>query len=193
MMRRRTSADTIPIDTMPPVGLGARRGLYCVLSRRARFHFFKFTTLLIVNTSFLSFLQGRQSQGADKLSARREMVRTSEQVQDEISKLLRRLADPVEAGESVKACIRRASMRAGLSYGQTKRCWYKEMRNIPAHVADEIRDRAAAHDRRLQQAAFQAIIALQESDPDYFRQCIEEVGDILLPLSGKRRASGPQD
>jgi hypothetical protein len=121
------------------------------------------------------------------------MVRTSEQVQDEISKLLRRLADPVEAGESVKACIRRASVRAGLPYGQAKRAWYKEWRNIPAHVADEIRERAAIYDRRLQHAAFQAIAALQESDPEFYSQCIEEMGDILLPLSGKRRASGPQD
>jgi hypothetical protein len=121
------------------------------------------------------------------------MVRTSEQIQDEISALLRRLADPVTAGESVKACIRRASQRAGLPYGQAKRAWYREWRNIPAYVADEIRERAAIHDRRLQHAAFQAILALQDSDPDYYRQCIEEMGDVLLPVSGKRRASGPQD
>jgi hypothetical protein len=121
------------------------------------------------------------------------MVRTAEEIQDEIARLLRRLADPVVAGESVKACIRRASQRAGLPYGQAKRAWYCEWRKIPAHVADEIRERAAAHDRRLQQAAFQAIVALQESDPDYYRECIEEVGDILLPLSGKRRASGASD
>jgi hypothetical protein len=121
------------------------------------------------------------------------MVRTSEQIQDEISALLKRLADPVTAGESVKACIRRASQRAGLPYGQTKRLWYSEWRTIPAHVADEIRERAEIHDRRLQQAAFQAILALQDSDPEYYRHCIEEMGDVLLPVSGKRRASGPQD
>jgi hypothetical protein len=193
MMRRRTSALTIPIDTMPPVGRVARRGVFCVRPCRAFFHRFKFTTLLIVGTSCLPSLPGRQSQGAETSSARREMVRSSEQIQDEISALLRRLADPVQAGESVKVCIRRASQRAGLPYGQVKRAWYKEWRNIPAHVADEIRERAAIHDRRLQQEAFQAIIALQDSDPDYYRQCIEEVGDILLPVSGKRRAAGPPD
>ena len=121
------------------------------------------------------------------------MVRTAEDIQDEISRLLRRLADPVQAGESVKACIRRASQRAGLPYGQGKRLWYRETRNIPAFLADEIRERAAAHDRRLQQAAFKAIVALQESDPDYYRRCIEEVGDILLPVGGQRRASGAKD
>lgn len=121
------------------------------------------------------------------------MVRTAEDIQEEIARLLKRLADPVVAGESVKACIRRASQRAGLPYNQTRKLWYRETRNIPAFMADEIRDRAAKHDRRLQQAAFKAIVALQESDPDYYRQCIEEVGDILLPLGGKRRADGASD
>jgi hypothetical protein len=123
----------------------------------------------------------------------RKLVRTAEEIQDEIARLLRRLADPVVAGESVKACIRRASQRAGLPYGQTKRLWYREWRDIPAFVADNIRERADKHDRKLKHAAFQAIIALQDSDPDYYRQCIEEVGDILLPVSGKRRASGASD
>ena len=121
------------------------------------------------------------------------MVTTAEDVQEEISKLLKRLADPVEAGESVKACIRRASMRAGLTYTQTKRGWYGEWINIPAHVADTIRERAAAHDRRLKHAAFQALVAMQESDPEFYRQCIEEVGDILLPERSPRRASGSAD
>lgn len=121
------------------------------------------------------------------------MVRTAEEIQEEIARLLKRLADPVTAGDSVKACIRRASQRAGLPYNQTRKLWYRETRNIPAYMADEIRDRAAKHDRRLQQAAFQTIVALQESDPEYYRQCIEAMGDILLPVGGKRRASGPQD
>jgi hypothetical protein len=121
------------------------------------------------------------------------MMKTSEQIQDEISALLKRLADPVTAGESVKACIRRASTRAGLPYGQAKRIWYREWREIPAFMADNIRERAAAHDRKLKQAAYQAVVALQDSDPEYFRDCIEEVGDILLPLGGKRRASGASD
>ncbi len=123
----------------------------------------------------------------------RKLVRTAEEIQDEIARLLRRLADPVVAGESVKACIRRASQRAGLPYNRTRKLWYRETRNIPAFVADELRERADKHDRKLKHAAFQAIVALQDSDPDYYRECIEEVGDILLPVSGKRRASGASD
>lgn len=120
-------------------------------------------------------------------------MRTAEQVQDEISNLLKKLADPVTAGESVKACIRRASQRAGIPYSQAKRGWYREWINIPAHVADNIRERAAAHDRRLKQAAYQAVVALQDSDPEYFRECIESVGEILLPERSKCRSSGSDD
>lgn len=120
-------------------------------------------------------------------------MHTPEQVQDEIARLLRQLADPVEAGESVKALIRRASTRAGIPYGQAKRAWYKEWRTIPAHVADGIRERAEAHERRLRKAAYQAVVAMQESDPEYFRECIEELGDILLPLGGQSGSSGTKD
>lgn len=120
------------------------------------------------------------------------MVRTAEQVQDEIARLLKQLADPVVAGESVKMCIRRASTRAGLPYGQTKRLWYREWRDIPAFMADNIREKAAAHDRRLKQAAYQAVVALQESDPDFYRDCIEAMGDIVLPERGEDGASGPE-
>lgn len=118
---------------------------------------------------------------------------TAEQVQDEISTLLKRLADPVTAGESVKACIRRAATRSGLPFNQAKRLWYREMRSIPAYLADTIRDRATAHDRKLKHAAFQTLAAMQESDPDYYRECIETMGDILLPERQARRSSGSHD
>lgn len=113
---------------------------------------------------------------------------TAEQVQDEIATLLRRLADPVVAGESVKACIRRASMRAGIPYGQTKRLWYREWSSIPAFVADQIRERAAAHDKRLKASMVEALSAMQTSDPDFYRSAIEALGAVLLPNGN---ASGP--
>lgn len=109
------------------------------------------------------------------------MMRTADQVQDEMSALLRRLADPGVAGESVKACIRRASMRAGLTYGQTKKLWYRETRNIPAYVADELREKAVRHERDLRRAAFTALVEMQASDPEFYRDCIETLGEVLLP------------
>lgn len=120
------------------------------------------------------------------------MVRTAEEIQTEIARLLRQLANPVTAGESVKTCIRRASTRAGLPYGQTKKLWYREWQNIPAYMADNIREKAAAHDRKLKQAAYQAVVALQESDPDFYRDCIEAMGDIVLLERGEGGASGPE-
>lgn len=115
---------------------------------------------------------------------------SAESVTQEISALLRQLASPVEAGESVKACIRRASMRSGLSFNQTKKCWYREYRSIPAHIADQIRERAADHERKLKQSALQTLLAMQRSDPDLFRESIEALGDILHRQGEGRRSAG---
>jgi hypothetical protein len=114
-------------------------------------------------------------------------LHTAFQVQDEIAKLLRRLADPVVAGESVKACIRRASMRAGITHGQTKRLWYSEMSMVPAFLADQIRERAAAHDRKLKASMVEALAAMQASDPDFYRSAIETLSDALLPIGNVAR------
>jgi hypothetical protein len=111
-------------------------------------------------------------------------MRTADQVQDEISALLRHLADPAVAGESVKACIRRAATRAGLTYGQTKKLWYRETKNIPAYLADELRERATRHDRQLRQAAFKALVEMQQSDPEFYRDALKALGNIVLPVRG---------
>jgi hypothetical protein len=114
-------------------------------------------------------------------------VHTAQRVQDEMAALLRRLADPVVAGESVKACLRRASMRAGIPHGQTKRLWYSEMSTIPAFLADQIRERAAAHDRKLKASMVDALAAMQTSDPDFYRSAIETLSDALLPIGNVAR------
>lgn len=118
---------------------------------------------------------------------------TAEQVKDEISVLLRRLADPVVAGESVKALIRRASVRAGLPHGQTKRLWYAEVHNIPAHIADHIRERAFQHERKLKRSVVEAISVMQVTDPDYYRDLIEAAGAVLLPGGELTRSHGGKD
>lgn len=120
-------------------------------------------------------------------------VHTAQQVQDEMAALLRRLADPVVAGESVKACIRRASMRSGLPHGQTKRLWYSEMSTIPAFVADQIRERAAAHDRKLKASMVEALCAMQQSGPDFYRSAIEALSEALLPAGNVAGAGGGKD
>lgn len=115
---------------------------------------------------------------------------TAESIQDEISSLLRQLASPTEPGESVKSCIRRAAHRSGLTFNQARHGWYREWKNIPAHVADQIRQRAAEHDRKLKQAAFQTLLAMQASDPELYRQCIEELGDLVRGSSEMGRVGG---
>ncbi len=118
------------------------------------------------------------------------MSPTAEQVNAEMSALLRRLAEPVSAGESIKACIRRAATRAGLTYGQTKRIWYAETKIITAQIADQLRERASAHDRKLQQAAFQAVLAMQDTDPALYRECVETLRDLLGEHGQGQRSGG---
>lgn len=120
-------------------------------------------------------------------------MRTADQIQDEMSVLLRRLADPAVAGESVKACIRRAATRAGLTYSQCKKLWYHETRIIPAHVADEIRERATRHDRELKRAAFQALVTMQETDPEFYRSVIEGLGEVVLSQCCPNGTAGRKD
>ena len=115
------------------------------------------------------------------------------QVQDEIARLLRQLADPVKAGESVKACIRRASMRSGLNYSQAKKLWYSEIKNIPAHIADHLRERAAAHDKQIKRELYRAIVAMQDSDPAFFGECIEEMGGVLFADRNAVNKAGGSD
>lgn len=117
---------------------------------------------------------------------------TAEQVQDEISRLLRQLACPVTAGESVKACIRRAALKTGLTFNQTKRLWYSEWREVPAHVADNIRTAAHIHDRKLKQSMVEALSVMQSVDPEYFADLIQEVGAALLQGRNEADTSGPE-
>jgi len=119
-------------------------------------------------------------------SARTEIV-SADQVQDEISHLLRQLADPVVAGESTKACMRRVSMRTGLPYGQIKRAWYKEWRQIPAHIADTIRLRAATHNDHLRRAMLQAVQQLSDSNPEFYRDALSKA---RATLAGESDAAG---
>jgi hypothetical protein len=123
----------------------------------------------------------------------RKNMSNAEAVQDEISDLLRRLASPVAAGESVKECIRRASKRSGVPYGQVRRAWYKNWRLIPAYVADQIRQRAAQHDEHVKRQLYRAIVSMQESDPVYFDKRIESLSQYLLLDGGEVPGGGKLD
>jgi uncharacterized protein YbaR (Trm112 family) len=130
----------------------------------------------------------------EKPSAHTEFsMHTAEQVQAEMSGLLRQLACPVAAGESVKCLIRRAAMRSGLPHNQVKRLWYGEQKGIPAYLADNIREAAAKHDRRLKRSMVEALAVMQALDPDYYRDIVQDVGDLLLSDGDEPRRQGKAD
>jgi hypothetical protein len=64
----------------------------------------------------------------------------------EMRQLVRVAAEPAEAGELVKAAIRRAARVLGLTYSRTKRYWYGEIEVPPAHEVDAIRAKLNARD-----------------------------------------------
>jgi uncharacterized protein YceH (UPF0502 family) len=64
-------------------------------------------------------------------------------IESEASSLLRALVTPPAPGESVKALIRRAGRRAGLTFSRAKKLWYSEARAIRAEEMDAIRAAAA--------------------------------------------------
>lgn len=66
----------------------------------------------------------------------REMTALS--VSAEMSDGLRRLAEPVRAGESIKSLIGKAARRAGMPYSRAYECWYGRAR-VRAEELDRVR------------------------------------------------------
>jgi hypothetical protein len=58
---------------------------------------------------------------------------------DEARILIRRCAEPRPAGDLVKAAVRRASRRLGLSFSRTRDIWYGDARRIDAEEMDRLR------------------------------------------------------
>ena len=68
---------------------------------------------------------------------------SSMSVELEASTLLRNLAEPVSAGESIKALINRAARKAGMTTSRARKCWYGEAKAILAQEMDALRGAAA--------------------------------------------------
>jgi 6-phosphogluconolactonase/glucosamine-6-phosphate isomerase/deaminase len=127
---------------------------------------------------------------AEKSSVKADKMSSAEAVQNEISQLLRQLACPVAAGDSVKALIRRAAHRTGLPYSKTKRYWYSEVRVVPAHDADNIRTAAQSHEDRLKRTLLENLMAFQTSDPTFYREAIEKLGAQVFSGGDNARKAG---
>lgn len=77
-------------------------------------------------------------------SERSEMSSVSE-----ASSLVRRVAEPRDVGDSVKAAIVRAARRLGFPFSRTKDLWYGDARRIDAAEMDRLRDLAAKREAAL--------------------------------------------
>jgi hypothetical protein len=78
----------------------------------------------------------------------------------EASSLIRMAAEPRQTGDSVKAAIRRAAHRLGLTFTRAKNIWYGEARRIDAHEMDALRALANKYAR--------IATALRHTDEDFY-------------------------
>lgn len=78
----------------------------------------------------------------------------------EASALVKRVAEPRECGDSVKAAILRAARRLGFAVSRTKDIWYEDARRIDAREMDTLR-RAAAEARSEAAGRAEALVAVE--------------------------------
>ena len=108
---------------------------------------------------------------------------------EEMSGLVRFIASPSD-GESVKTRIGKAASKLGMSTDAVKRIWYRELKVIPTEMSDHIRSKAAAHDRNLKANMVSAAAAMLEADPEFYRDQIEAIGQLLFRDGNEARQSG---
>lgn len=92
---------------------------------------------------------------------------------------LRRLAEPIPAGDRIKAQIARAARKAGLTYSRAFEIWYGRARRIDAHELDAIRN---AQVKRGQERTDEIACIAQE-----FEQLAERAAKVMA-LSDRRGA-----
>ena len=110
----------------------------------------------------------------------------------EASVLVRLVAEPRPAGDSVKAAIGRAARRVGFTFVRTKNLWYGDARRIDAAEIDTLRrataqrrdnldaGRAEARDAITRLSAMRA--ALVAKDPDFFGPDIASLEHALRAM-----------
>jgi hypothetical protein len=109
----------------------------------------------------------------------------------EASALVRHVAEPRQASDSVKAAINRAARCLGWSHSRTKDIWYGDARRIDAAEMDRLREVAARAEADL---AISRIVALRESltatDADFHRETIDLLGAALERMGRSVDAKG---
>lgn len=98
-------------------------------------------------------------------------------VLSEASALVRRVAEPRQVGDSVKAAINRVARRLGWPPNRTKDVWYRRARRIDAFEMDLLRREAEK-----QAGRYEAIArAMEQTDPDFY-------GADIVALVGAARS-----
>lgn len=75
----------------------------------------------------------------EPMDAPRELRKSYPTAIEEAQSLVRRCAEPRQAGDQVKGAIFRASRRLGLSFSRTRDIWYGQARRIDAEEMDRLR------------------------------------------------------
>ena len=98
--------------------------------------------------------------------------------------LVRRCAEPCQAGESIKSALRRVTHRLQFSHIRTRALWYGEARRIDAREMDRLRE--VANETELVQAvsAIETLIArIGESDSLEIKRVVTNLTAILDAVS----------
>ena len=107
----------------------------------------------------------------------------------EAQNLVRKVAEPVPAGDSVKAAIGRASRRLRWNFNRTKSLWYADPRTkVSGDELNELRNAAkqtagAAGDDLMARLAF-IEERLRQIDPDFFGPEIDTLGRVAGRVRG---------
>lgn len=78
---------------------------------------------------------------------------------EEARVLVRRCAEPCQAGESIKSALRRVAHRLQFSHVRTRALWYGEARRIDAREMDRLREVADETDLIQAVSAIEKLIA----------------------------------
>lgn len=94
--------------------------------------------------------------------------------------LVRRIAEPRDVGDSVKAAIVRAARRLGFPFSRTKDLWYGDARRIDASEMDRLRDLAAKREAELLRSRLLALRdGLAATDAEFHRETIDALERAL--------------
>lgn len=109
----------------------------------------------------------------------------------EASFLIKLAAEPRPVGDTVKAAIRRASRRVGLTFSRSRDIWYGQARRVDASEMDKLRAVNAAEEQARDEyrdalTAFRLVAhRLATIDPDFAR----EIADAVRSLEPESRAA----